>query len=160
MSPRYVISAASQFTRYQASTVIQRSRLVQFSSKRCLATRKYTPDHEWVSISSDIATVGITDYAQKALGDVVYVELPAVGKSYEAKEQMGAVESVKAASDIYSPVTGEIVEVNKNLEKEPTLLNHSPYEKGWIAKIKVRQPEEFDGLMDEKGYIAHCEEAH
>ncbi|TPX34164.1 hypothetical protein SmJEL517_g03095 [Synchytrium microbalum] len=144
----------------QRNTLAMRPLSVAFSQQRFMATRKYTPDHEWVTISGDVATVGITDYAQKALGDVVYCELPGVGKVYAEKDQMGAVESVKAASDIYAPVSGTVVEANKALEKEPTLLNNSPYEEGWIAKIKISKPSEFDSLMDEKAYTAHCDEAH
>ncbi|KAJ3196916.1 hypothetical protein HK101_007281 [Irineochytrium annulatum] len=123
-----------------------------------LPARKYTPDHEWVSVSNGVGTIGITDYAQKALGDVVFADLPEKGKSVDQKDNIGAVESVKAASDIYAPISGEIVEVNSALADEPSLLNSSPYEKAWIAKIKLSKPEEFDALLDESGYNKLIEE--
>ncbi|KAI7847439.1 glycine cleavage system H protein, partial [Circinella umbellata] len=124
--------------------------------------KKYTDDHEWISIEDGVGTIGITDYAQKALGDVVFVETPAVGDVVEKKDQMGAVESVKAASDIYSPITGEVVNVNEALADEPSLINTSPEEDGWLAKIKLSNPEEIEGLMDEKAYAELCasEEEH
>jgi glycine cleavage system H protein len=104
----------------------------QFHSARYLRQRKYTEDHEWVSLSGKIGTFGITDYAQKALGDVVYIEVPQVGDVVKKQDQIGAVESVKAASDIYSPLSGKVVEVNPALEGEPSLVNSSPYEQGRI----------------------------
>ncbi|KAJ3101306.1 hypothetical protein HDU96_010060 [Phlyctochytrium bullatum] len=119
------------------------------------STRKYTPDHEWVTVSNGIGTIGITDYAQKALGDVVFVELPEVGKTVGKKDNIGAVESVKAASDIYAPISGEVVESNAALADEPSLINQSPYEKAWIAKIKLSNPEEVEALMDEAAYEKH-----
>ncbi|KAI9497911.1 glycine cleavage system H protein, partial [Zychaea mexicana] len=124
--------------------------------------KKYTDDHEWISIEGDVGTIGITDYAQKALGDVVFVETPAVGDAVEKKDQIGAVESVKAASDIYTPITGEVVNVNEALADEPSLINTSPEEDGWLAKIKLSNPEELEGLMDEKAYADLCaaEEDH
>ncbi|KAJ3026139.1 hypothetical protein HK097_006514, partial [Rhizophlyctis rosea] len=102
------------------------------------------------------ATVGITQYAQEALGDVVFVEVPAKGKTVSKKDQIGAVESVKAASDIYAPVSGEIVEVNSSLEEKPSLINSAPYEDGWLAKIKLSNPKELDALLDEQAYAEHC----
>ncbi|RKO92187.1 glycine cleavage system H protein [Blyttiomyces helicus] len=123
-----------------------------------MGARKYTADHEWVVVDGDIGTVGITDYAQKALGDVVYVEVPAVGTSLAKKDQLGAVESVKAASDIYAPVSGEVIEANDVLANEPSLINSSPLEKGWIAKIKLSNPEELKTLLDDQAYAALTDE--
>ncbi|KAK9761657.1 glycine cleavage system H-protein subunit [Basidiobolus ranarum] len=119
--------------------------------------KKYTEDHEWVTVVDGVGTVGITDYAQKALGDVVFVECPEVGSSVETMAQIGAVESVKAASDIFAPLAGEIVDSNTALESEPGLINSSPEDKGWLCKIKLADISEFDSLMDEEAYKAHCE---
>ncbi|CAO3635107.1 unnamed protein product [Mucor hiemalis] len=126
---------------------------------RGYATKKYTSDHEWISVDNGVGTFGITDFAQRALGDVVYVETPAVGDVVESGDQVGAIESVKAASDIYSPVSGEVVNVNEALGDEPSLINSSPEEDGWLAKIKVSNPSELDALMDEAAYEAHCDSA-
>lgn len=114
---------------------------------------KYTPDHEWVQIEADgIVTVGITVHAQDALGDVVFVDLPAVGSSFEAKEVAGVVESVKAAADVYMPVAGEITEVNETLRDDPSLANSDPLKTGWFFKVKLSNPSELDGLMDSTAY--------
>ncbi len=116
-------------------------------------TIKYTPDHEWVEIAGDgTATVGITVHAQDALGDVVFVDLPEVGKTYAAKEVAGVVESVKAAADVYAPVSGEIVEVNEALRDDPSLANTDPLKAGWFFKVKLTQPSELDALMDSTAY--------
>ena len=109
--------------------------------------RRLSQEHEWVRIEGDIATVGITDHAQDQLGDVVFVDLPEVGATFEKDDTFGAVESVKAASDIYSPVTGEVTEVNDSLADEPSLVNSSAEGEGWMAKFKLAKPEELDGLM-------------
>ena len=119
---------------------------------------KYTEEHEWVLIEEDVVTVGITDFAQDALGDVVFVELPEVGYQAEAGKTFGVVESVKAVSDIYSPVTGEVVEVNDELPDTPELVNSSPYEDAWMLKIKVDDIAELDGLLDAEAYQAFVEE--
>ncbi|KAI8812590.1 glycine cleavage system H protein, mitochondrial [Cladochytrium replicatum] len=128
----------------------------QFSIARILLERKYTSDHEWVTLSADgkIATIGITDFAQNALGDVVFAEIPSVGKQVKQSDPIGAVESVKAASDIYAPLSGTIVESNESLKGEPQLLNSSPYEKGWYAKIEISTKTEYDALLDETAYNA------
>ena len=115
---------------------------------------KYTADHEWLNIAGDIATVGITHHAQDALGDVVFVDLPAVGASFEAKAVAGVVESVKAAADVYMPVTGEITEVNEALRADPSLANTDPLNAGWFFKVKLANMAELDGLMDETAYSA------
>ena len=115
---------------------------------------KYTPDHEWLQVDGDIATVGITHHAQDALGDVVFVDLPAVGASIAAKEVAGVVESVKAAADVFMPVTGEITEVNEALRDDPSLANTDPLGAGWFFKVKLSNPAELEGLMDETSYTA------
>ncbi len=115
---------------------------------------KYTPDHEWLNVEGDIATVGITHHAQDALGDVVFVDLPEVGASIDAKAVAGVVESVKAAADVYMPVTGEITEVNEALRADPALANTDPLGAGWFFKVKLSNPAELEGLMDETSYTA------
>ncbi|MBE0501189.1 MAG: glycine cleavage system protein GcvH [Desulfuromonadales bacterium] len=118
----------------------------------------YTEEHEWVLVEDDIVTVGITDFAQDALGDIVFVELPEVGYQVEAGKTFGVVESVKAVSDIYSPVTGEVLEVNDELPDTPELVNTSPYEGAWMLKIKLDDPAELDLLMDADAYQSFVEE--
>lgn len=114
---------------------------------------KYTPDHEWIQINADgTATVGITVHAQDALGDVVFVDLPAVGKSFAEKEVAGVVESVKAAADVYMPVSGEVTEVNEALRADPALANTDPLNAGWFFKVKLSNPAELDALMDATAY--------
>jgi len=113
---------------------------------------KYTEDHEWLTIDNNIATVGITHHAQDALGDVVFVDLPEVGKTFEPKEVAGVVESVKAAADVYMPVSGEITEVNEALRADPSLANSDPLGAGWFFKVKLSHPAELDALMDETSY--------
>lgn len=113
---------------------------------------RYTSDHEWIRLEGDIATVGITDHAQAELSDVVFVELPDVGKSLEANDPAAVVESVKAASDIYAPISGEIVEVNEALITDPSKVNSAPFGAGWIFKIKVSDPSAVEALMDATAY--------
>ena len=115
---------------------------------------KYTPDHEWLKVEGDNATVGITHHAQDALGDVVFVDLPEVGATVEAKAVAGVVESVKAAADVYMPVTGVITEVNEALRADPSLANSDPLGAGWFFKVKLSNPAELDALMDETSYTA------
>lgn len=120
---------------------------------------KFAESHEWVRDNGDgTVTMGISDHAQGLLGDVVFVDLPEVGDSTEVGESFSLVESVKAASDIYAPVTGEIVEINEELEDSPELINEEPYEGGWIAKIKVENVEELSKLIDGEKYLASIEE--
>ncbi len=116
---------------------------------------KYTDDHEWIDADGDVATVGITNYAQNALGDVVFVELPEVGATFSAGDEVAVVESVKAASEVYAPLDGEIVEVNADLEGDPSLVNSAPTEGGWFFKIKLANVGDLDGLMDQAAYDAH-----
>ena len=120
-------------------------------------TTKFSEDHEWISVEGDIGTVGITDFAQEQLGDVVFVEMPAVGTELSAGDEAGVVESVKAASEIYSPVTGEVTEVNAELEDNPGTVNSDPMSDGWFFKIKLSDPGELDDLMDAAAYKAFCE---
>lgn len=127
-------------------------------AKRSLAT-KFSKDHEWVSEANGVVTVGITDFAQTQLGDVVYVDLPEIGAELEKEGPMGAVESVKAASDVYAPVTGVVTEVNEALNDEPGLVNTSAEGDGWMAKIKLSSPNELDELMDEAAYKKFCDES-
>lgn len=129
------------------------------SQIRTLVTKKYTTDHEAVVFddATGVGIVSVTDYAQSSLGDVVFVELPSVGTAVEQGDQIGAVESVKAASDIYAPVSGTVDAVNDNLADQPGLLNKSPEDKGWLCKIKLSNPAELDELLDEAAYKAHCE---
>jgi glycine cleavage system H protein len=117
-------------------------------------TIKYTPDHEWLNVTGDTAIVGITHHAQDALGDVVFVDLPEVGATFAAKDIAGVVESVKAAADVYMPITGEITEVNEALRADPSLANSDPLGAGWFFKVKLSNPAELDGLMDETRYTA------
>ena len=115
---------------------------------------KYTPDHEWLNIDGDTATVGITHHAQDALGDVVFVDLPEVGKTFAQKDVAGVVESVKAAADVYMPVSGEVTEVNEALRADPALANSDPLGAGWFFKVKLSNAGEIDGLLDETAYNA------
>ncbi|MCH8861957.1 MAG: glycine cleavage system protein GcvH [Proteobacteria bacterium] len=115
---------------------------------------KISEDHEWVSLDGDTATVGITDYAQNALGDVVFVELPEVGASFAKGDEVAVVESVKAASEIYAPVSGEITGVNAALEDQPDKINQSPLDDGWLFRIRLSDAGEIDELMDEDAYAS------
>jgi glycine cleavage system H protein len=115
-------------------------------------TLKYTKDHEWISIEGSTGTVGITEYAQGELGDVVFVELPPVGKKIEARQSFGTVEAVKAVSDLYSPVNGVVTAVNKEIQDSPELVNKEPYERGWMIKIQIDNPSEVNSLLDAEAY--------
>ncbi|NLW56121.1 MAG: glycine cleavage system protein GcvH [Firmicutes bacterium] len=113
---------------------------------------KYTSEHEWIQVENNRVRVGITEYAQAELGDVVYVELPAVNEKIKVKAGMGSIESVKAVSDVYAPVSGEIIEVNDELQHSPELINQDPYGKGWIAVIEVSNPDELNNLLTAQEY--------
>ena len=115
---------------------------------------KYTKDHEWVSVDGDIATVGITDFAQGELGDIVYVEIETEGESMDQEEVFGSVEAVKTVSDLFMPVSGEIIEFNSNLEANPELVNSDPYGEGWMVKVKLSNTGEINDLLDAAGYTA------
>ncbi len=123
---------------------------------KILEDLRYAESHEWVKLEGDIATVGITDYAQHELGNIVYVDMPEVGDEVTQGEDFGAVESVKAASDLVSPVSGEVVEINEALEDEPELVNQDAYA-NWIMKVKVSDPSEVDNLLDAAAYAKVCE---
>ena len=120
---------------------------------------KYAKSHEWTLDNGDgTVTIGITEHAQEALGDVVFVELPEVGRELEAGEDFGVVESVKAASDVYAPISGEVLEVNEELEDSPETINEFPYQDGWLMKLKIAAPEELDNLLDANAYLAVTQE--
>jgi glycine cleavage system H protein len=116
------------------------------------ANLKYTKDHEWIKIEGDTATVGITDFAQKELGDIVYVEVDTVGETMQIEEVFGTVEAVKTVSDLFLPLSGEIIEFNDQLESEPEIVNADPYNEGWMIKIKISDISEIDQLMDHEAY--------
>lgn len=115
----------------------------------------YTKEHEWVNLDGETATIGISDYAQGQLGDITFVELPSTGDEVEQFEEFASVESVKAASDIYSPMSGKVIEVNEVLESEPGVINKSPFEKGWLAKIQISDKEEVSSLMTAEEYDSY-----
>ena len=118
-------------------------------------TTLFTADHEWLRIEGDVATIGVTDYAQSQLGDVVFVELPKVGRALKKAEAAAVVESVKAASDVYAPITGEVLEVNDALASEPSLVNSDAAGSAWFFKMKIAEKSELAGLMDEASYKKH-----
>ena len=122
-----------------------------------MTEKKYTEDHEWVHIEGDTATVGITNHAQESLGDIVFIDLPTVGKVVKAKDELCVIESVKAASDIYSPIDGEISEINEKLSEEAALVNQDAENEGWIFKIKVSNLEQYQSLMSMEQYLAFLE---
>ncbi|MFY7667498.1 MAG: glycine cleavage system protein GcvH [Crocinitomicaceae bacterium] len=116
------------------------------------ADLKYTKDHEWVKIEGDVATVGITEFAQSELGDIVYVEIETIGESIEQEEVFGSVEAVKTVSDLFMPLSGEILEFNENLESNPELVNSDPYGEGWMIKVKLSDASQIDSLLDAAAY--------
>ncbi|MFO7254100.1 MULTISPECIES: glycine cleavage system protein GcvH [Limnochorda] len=116
---------------------------------------KYTVEHEWIRLEGNRATIGITDYAQDQLGDVVFVDLPAVGQEVQAGGNLAVVESVKSVSDVYAPLSGRVVAVNELLKDAPETLNQDPYGEGWIAVLELTQPDEVQGLLDAAAYIQH-----
>ncbi len=120
--------------------------------------RLYSRDHEWIRIEGDVGTVGITTFAQDELGEVVYVELPEVGQSYDTGEEIGTIESVKAVAEVYTPVSGEVIAANEVLDSEPDLINSSPHDDGWLFKIRLEGEADLDSLMDAGGYQRFLEE--
>ncbi|MFM7683044.1 MAG: glycine cleavage system protein GcvH [Bacteroidota bacterium] len=116
------------------------------------AELKYTKDHEWVKIDGDIATVGITEFAQSELGDIVYVEIETVGETVDQEEVFGSVEAVKTVSDLFMPISGEILEFNENLDSNPELVNSDPYGEGWMIKVKITDASQIDSLLDAAAY--------
>ncbi len=119
---------------------------------------RYTREHEWVQVNGDIGTVGITDHAQKALGDIVYLDLPKVSDQFEGHQQLGTVESVKAVSDIFSPLGGEVIDVNAELANHPELLNKDPHGSAWLVKLRLKDPAEADKLLTAEQYEAYVAE--
>ena len=121
---------------------------------------RFSKEHEWVRVDGDVATIGISNYAQEQLGDVVFVDLPPAGKKVEKGKELAVVESVKAASEVYAPVSGSVVEVNGTLADQPGTVNEDPLGKGWFAKLKLANKADLDGLMDEASYKTYCEGLH
>jgi glycine cleavage system H protein len=124
-----------------------------------MAVERYTKDHEWVRVENGIATVGITEHAQEQLGDIVFVEVPEPGRQAKQGDAVAVVESVKAASDVFSPVSGEVVEVNPDIAAQPALVNEDAQGKAWFFKVKISNPAELDGLMDKAAYEQFVKEA-
>ena len=122
-------------------------------------TCRYLPSHEWVRVEGQEAVIGISDYAQSELNDVVYVEVPEVGDVLEKGEELGSVESVKAASELYAPVSGKVIAINEKLEDTPELVNSAPFGEGWLVRIQLADPQEIDDLLDAQAYQALCQEA-
>ena len=123
-------------------------------------TKKFTKDHEWVIVEGDVATVGVSDFAQSQLGDVVFVELPEAGRELAQGKEAAVVESVKAASDVYAPVSGTVIEANQALVDDPSMVNSAAETDGWFFKIRLKNASELDALMDEAAYKAFLEESH
>lgn len=145
------VSRETVLTRFAPKSSLGVSRSI--ATTRCLnAVRLYTEKHEWITIDGKVGIVGISNYAQEALGDVVYAQLPEVGSTIEKEAECGALESVKAASELFSPVSGKVIEKNEDVEKTPGLVNSSCYEKGWLFKVEINNPEELKNLMSEERY--------
>ena len=122
-----------------------------------MVEKKYTKEHEWVEVDGDTATVGITNHAQESLGDIVFIELPTIGKDVKSNEELCVIESVKAASDIYAPVDGEVIEINNNLNDDASIVNQDPEKEGWIFKMKMADPNQYNSLMTLEEYLASLE---
>jgi glycine cleavage system H protein len=122
-----------------------------------MAEKKYTKEHEWVEVDGDTATVGITNHAQESLGDIVFIDLPTVGKEVKSNEELCVIESVKAASDIYAPIDGEVIEINNNLNDDASIVNQDPENEGWIFKMKISDPNQYNNLMNLDEYLASLE---
>jgi glycine cleavage system H protein len=129
-------------------------------SNICPPNLRYTKDHEWILVEGDTGTVGITDHAQDALGDIVFVDLPKVGTACQAGKIFGTVESVKAVSDLFSPASGDVTELNDTLKDQPEAVNEDPYGKGWLMKIRLSKPSEVDALMNAEDYSAYAAQEH
>ena len=122
-----------------------------------MAEKKYTKEHEWVEVDGNTATVGITNHAQESLGDIVFIDLPTVGKEVKSNEELCVIESVKAASDIYAPIDGEVIEINNNLNDDASIVNQDPEKDGWIFKMKIADPSQYNNLMTLDEYLASLE---
>jgi len=120
----------------------------------------YTKEHEWIKVEGKIGTIGITDHAQSALGDITFIELPSVGKSFKQTDPVSTVESVKAASDIFAPMSGKVIKVNEELKSNPEIVNQSPYDKGWLACIEISDEKEKSALLSPDAYDEYLKEAH
>ncbi|KPI94311.1 PREDICTED: glycine cleavage system H protein-like [Papilio xuthus] len=151
-----IIRIAARITKCRPITACSRHH--QYSTEK--KARYYTKKHEWVAVNGDIGTVGISQYAQEALGEVVFVQLPDVGKQVSAGEECGALESVKAASEIFSPISGTVTEKNDKAESTPSLINKSCYEDGWLFRLKLAGTEELKKLMDQTAYDKYLQESH
>lgn len=151
---RYLLNATKQLTSRKSVLRSMRQSFCELRSTYCTKSvgRKYTDRHEWVVVEKDIGTVGISNYAQESLGDIVFAQLPDPGTKVNAGDECGALESVKAASEIYSPVSGVVTEKNNNVEDKPGLINTSSFEKGWLFKLRLTKPEELNELMNEEEY--------
>jgi len=123
-----------------------------------MAEKKYTKEHEWVEVDGDTATVGITNHAQESLGDIVFIDLPTVGKEVKSNEELCVIESVKAASDIYAPLNGEVIEINNNLSDDASIVNQDPEKEGWIFKMKISNLDQYNNLMNLNEYLAFLED--
>ena len=122
-----------------------------------MAEKKYTKEHEWVEVDGDTATVGITNHAQESLGDIVFIDLPTIGKEFKSNEELCVIESVKAASDIYAPVDGKVIEINNNLSDDASIVNQDPENTGWIFKMKISNLDQFNSLMTLDDYLSSLE---
>ena len=122
-----------------------------------MSEKKYTKEHEWVEVHGDTATVGITNHAQESLGDIVFIDLPTVGKEVKSNEELCVIESVKAASDIYAPIDGKVIEINNNLNDDASIVNQDPEKNGWIFKMKISDPSQYNNLMTLDEYLASLE---
>ena len=151
---------SAQRGRLEARTTSIQLGLAGSQEEILMALLRFTRDHEWVRLDGDLAVVGITDYAQSQLGDVVYVELPEIGRRVQKGKEAAVVESVKAASDVYAPVSGEVAEVNDALASDPAKVNADPMGEGWFVKLRLADPKELDGLLDEDAYRRFVEEQH
>ncbi|ODN03051.1 Glycine cleavage system H protein, mitochondrial [Orchesella cincta] len=152
MSRALITLAKSHQAKYNVVSGISQCGRFSFSTTSFNAARLFTDKHEWVDVNGKTGTVGISHYAQDSLGDIVYAQLPDVGSEFNLHDECGALESVKAASELYCPVSGKVVEKNPAVEETPGLINQSCYEKGWLFKIDLSKPEELDTLMDEAAY--------
>ncbi|XP_050432423.1 glycine cleavage system H protein, mitochondrial [Adelges cooleyi] len=154
-----LLSRCAAISRMQSSLMLS-TNLMRFSTSNILNDRQYTEKHEWIEVKDNVGTVGISHYAQDALGDVVYAELPTVGTEVKVKDECGALESVKAASELYSPVSGKVVDVNSSLETRPALINQSCYNDGWLFKLQLSSPDELTNLMTEEQYTEFLKKNH
>ncbi|CAB9505015.1 cleavage system H protein [Seminavis robusta] len=154
---------ARSVARTSVGSALRSSKVVSASSRLGVVrlTSYFTPAHEYVKVEGNIGTVGITDFAQSALGDIVFVDLPEVDDDFEKGDSFGSVESVKAASDVYAPVAGKVIETNDNISDDPGLVNTAAETDAWFIKLEISDASELDGLMDEAAYKEHCDkEAH